>query len=198
MDYAMLSRQSIQSTSDQSDYAKYAAIAASSPAALAPEQSAIWSYPLREGDDEEVVFNMVNALLLRVHQSGHLAELSPRRTALVKEALDYYKSIRKDIPEAMPFWPLGLPTNQDDWICLGLRSRNRDRVYLAVWRIRGNDDCPHLPIERLRGYEADVRCAYPQANDSSWSWNAEEGRLTVRMPTVKTARLFELRIANRE
>jgi alpha-galactosidase len=109
MDYAMLSRHSIQSTSDQEDYANYAAIAASSPAALTPEQSAIWSYPLREGDDEEVIFNMVNALLLRVHQSGHLAELSPRRRELVKEALDYYKRIRGDIPVALPFWPLGLP-----------------------------------------------------------------------------------------
>ncbi len=198
MDYAMLSRQSIQSTSDQSDYVKYAAIAASSPAALTPEQSAIWSYPLCEGDDEEVVFNMVNALLLRVHQSGHLAELSPRRKELVKEALDYYKSIRREIPEALPFWPLGLPTNQDDWICLGLQSRHRDRVYLAVWRIRGDDDRILLPIERLRGYETDVRCAYPQINDSSWGWNAEEGQLTVRMPSVTTARLFELRIANRE
>ncbi|MGV2794640.1 alpha-galactosidase, partial [Clostridium perfringens] len=59
MDYAMLSRHSIQSTSDQEDYVNYAAIAAASPSALTPEQSAIWSYPLREGDDEEVVFNMV-------------------------------------------------------------------------------------------------------------------------------------------
>lgn len=61
MDYAMLSRHSIQSTSDQENYVNYAAIAAASPSALTPEQSAIWSYPLREGDDEEVVFNMVNA-----------------------------------------------------------------------------------------------------------------------------------------
>lgn len=109
MDYAMLSRHSIQSTSDQEDYVKYAAIAAGSPAALTPEQSAVWSYPLREGDDEEVIFNMVNSLLLRVHQSGHLAELTPRRRALVKEALDYYKSIRACIPQAFAFWPLGMP-----------------------------------------------------------------------------------------
>jgi len=67
MDYAMLSRHSIQSTSDQEDYVRYASIAAASPAALTPEQSAVWSYPLSEGDDEEVIFNMINALLLRVH-----------------------------------------------------------------------------------------------------------------------------------
>jgi alpha-galactosidase len=194
MDYAMLSRHSIQSTSDQENYANYAAIAASSPAALTPEQSAIWSYPLREGDDEEVIFNMVNALLLRVHQSGHLAELSPRRRELVKEALDYYKTIRQDIREAFPFWPLGLPTQQDDWVSFGLRYQ--DRVYLAVWRIGGGEAEIQLPLAQLAGQEATVHCAYPQAVDTDWSWNDESGELTVRLPSVKTARLFEFGVAN--
>ena len=95
MDYAMLSRYSIQSTSDQDDYRYYCTIAANSPSALTPEQSAIWSYPLREGDREEVVFNMVNAMLLRIHQSGHLAELTQERRDLVKEALDITKLFEK-------------------------------------------------------------------------------------------------------
>ncbi len=189
MDYAMLSRHSIQSTSDQENYVNYAAIAASSPAALTPEQSAIWSYPLREGDDEEVVFNMVNALLLRVHQSGHLAELSPRRRELVKEALDYYKTIREDIREALPFWPLGLPTQQDEWVSLGLRHENR--VYLAGWRGGGDEAEVRLPIAGPMGREAEIRCAYPQAADTEWSWDFDRGELTVRLPSAKTARLFE-------
>ena len=43
------------------------------PMGVTPEQSAIWSYPMRTGDREETVYNMVNALLNRIHQSGHLA-----------------------------------------------------------------------------------------------------------------------------
>ncbi|MBD2870227.1 glycoside hydrolase family 36 protein [Paenibacillus arenilitoris] len=192
MDYAMLSRHSIQSTSDQEDYVKYAAIAAASPAALTPEQSAVWSYPLREGDDEEVVFNMVNALLLRVHQSGHLAELSPRRRALVKEALDYYKSIRADIPEALPFWPLGLPKQQDDWVSFGLHAG--DRVYVAVWRTGGEAAEVELPLERWRGRELTARCAYPaEAPGTAWRWLPAEGALRASLPAGRTARLFELR-----
>lgn len=193
MDYAMLSRHSIQSTSDQENYVKYAAIAAGSPAALTPEQSAVWSYPLREGDDEEVIFNMVNALLLRVHQSGHLAELSPRRRELVKEALDYYKTIRGDIPEALPFWPLGLPTQQDDWISYGLYRD--DRIYLAVWRISGDQAEIKLPLERVKGKRLSVRCAYPaQSHHCEWQWNEEAGILQVSLPAVRTARLFEIRV----
>ncbi|MDI4650024.1 glycoside hydrolase family 36 protein [Cohnella hashimotonis] len=214
MDYAMLSRHSIQSTSDQEDYVKYAAIAAASPSALTPEQSAIWSYPLREGDDEEVVFNMVNAMLLRVHQSGHVAELSPRRRALVKEALDYYKTMRADIASGLPFWPLGLPTQQDDWICFGIRAEGR--AYVAVWRIGGEDaeialPLPWLAAEAERGAgdagsagKADAvggagpvraRIAYPAAHEgSAVAWDAEAGSLRVTLPRERTARLVELRL----
>ncbi|MDQ0062252.1 glycoside hydrolase family 36 protein [Paenibacillus harenae] len=196
MDYAMLSRHSIQSTSDQEDYVNYAAIAAGSPAALTPEQSAIWSYPLREGDDEEVVFNMVNALLLRVHQSGHLAELSPRRRELVKEALDYYKTIRGDIREALPFWPLGLPSDGDEWVSLGLRRD--DRLYVAVWRVAGESAEVTLPLPASPGNAAEpaIRCAYPAAPaaGTDWTWNAADSSLTVTLPASRTARLFEIQL----
>lgn len=191
MDYAMLSRYSIQSTSDQEDYIKYAAIAAGAPAVLTPEQAAVWSYPLREGDDEEVIFNMVNALLLRVHQSGHLAELSPRRRELVKEALDFYKTIRGDIREALPFWPLGLPAHGDDWLSLGLRRG--DKLYLAVWRIGGESAELALPLPELSGQTLAARCAYPAAaGDTGCGWDAAAGELRVTLPNPRTARLFEL------
>lgn len=198
MDYAMLSRYSIQSTSDQENYVNYAAIAAAAPSALTPEQAAVWSYPLQEGDDEEVVFNMVNALLLRVHQSGHLAELSPRRKELVKEGLDYYKTIRSEIPEALPFWPWGLPTQQDEWIAMGLRADGRQ--FIAVWRARdadGKGDQPAgrvLDLPDLRGKQVDVQCAYPLNFPGEHTWNSESGKLEVTLPAARTARLYEIKI----
>ncbi|MDO3410077.1 alpha-galactosidase [Saccharibacillus sp. CPCC 101409] len=194
MDYAMLSRHSIQSTSDQEDYVKYAQIAASSPAALTPEQSAIWSYPLREGDDEEVVFNMVNALLLRVHQSGHLAELSAPRRELVREALDVYKSIRGDIRESLPFWPLGLPKVEDGWVSFGLRRGGKR--YIAVWRLDAADSEAALPLPGMAGKAADCRLLYPQGRPGgSCAWDAEAGALDVTLERERTARLFEVREA---
>lgn len=191
MDYAMLSRHSIQSTSDQEDYVKYAQIAASSPAALTPEQSAIWSYPLREGDDEEVVFNMVNALLLRVHQSGHLAELSAPRRELVREALDVYKSIRGDIREALPFWPLGLPKVEDGWVSFGLRRGGKR--YVAVWRLDAENGEVALPVSGMIGKAADCRLLYPQGKPGGdCVWDSEAGALKVRLERSRTARLFEV------
>ncbi|MHB8128236.1 MAG: glycoside hydrolase family 36 protein [Mobilitalea sp.] len=190
IDYAMLSRYSIQSTSDQDDYRRYATIAANSPSGLTPEQSAIWSYPMSEGDKEEVVFNMVNAMLLRIHQSGHLAQINQERKILVKEALDYYKSMRQDIKTAVPIWPLGLSKFSDTWVCLGLRANKK--IYLAVWRRNSETDICTLPLPQIDGQKASVKCAYPSYEECEFAWNESSKSLTVKLPKQFTARLFEI------
>lgn len=190
MDYAMLSRYSIQSTSDQEDYVRYATIAANSPSAVTPEQSAIWSYPLTDGDNEEVIYNMVNAILLRIHQSGHLVNLSKQRMSYVKEALDYYKSIRKEIKNALPYWPLGISDYKDPWVSLGLRTEGVD--YLAVWRRNSQSGVVSIPVKHLKDKKVEVKCGYPKKVPCSWHWNQEAGELTVELPERISARVFEI------
>lgn len=189
MDYAMLSRHSIQSSSDQTDYMKNAAIAVSSPVGVNPEQCAIWSYPLRTGDREEVVVNMVNAMLLRIHQSGHLAELSPERFHLVKEGIACYKSIRADIKDSLPFWPLGLPSFYEDWLALGLGCGRK--LYLAVWRVRGGETA-EIPLPQVKGKKAEVRVLYPSFETETPVLDTAKGTLRVHRKAAKTARLYEI------
>lgn len=190
MDYAMLSRYSIQSTSDQDDYRKYCTIAANSPSALCPEQSAIWSYPMTSGDREEVVFNMVNAMLLRVHQSGHLGYIEPERKELVKEALSVYRKIRCDIKKAVPFWSLGTSKFSDDWVSLGLKTE--DTAYIAVWRREGSDDTCKLPVNFLAGKDAKIDCIYPSFNEEKFAYNKESATISVQLRKHFTARLFKI------
>ncbi len=190
IDYAMLARHSIQSTSDQDDYKRYATIAANSPSGLTPEQSAIWSYPMTAGDKEEVVFNMVNAMLLRIHQSGHLVNLTEERKVLVKEALDYYKTIRGDIRTSLPFWPLGLSAFSDTWVSLGLQTEKK--LYIAVWRRNSETDTCVLPLPGLSSPVAEVKCAYPSYKECEYLYNKENNSLSVRLPKTFTARLFEI------
>jgi alpha-galactosidase len=192
MDYALLSRHSIQSSSDQTDYLKNAVIAAASASLVTPEQCAVWSYPLREGDNEEVIMNMINTLLLRVHQSGHLVEISDERFALVKEAIQYYKSIRRDIKEGLPFWPLSKPGFYDPWISYGLDC-GKTR-YVAVWRMEGEKDTCVLYMPDLVGREVLVKVGYPQEGTLSYQWNREQGSLSVQIPTRRSARLLELHV----
>jgi len=193
-DYAMLSRYSIQSTSDQEDYRNYATISANASAGLTPEQAAVWSYPQRDGDEEETIYNMVNTLLLRIHQSGHLAELSDVRKTLVKEGIDYYKSIRAHIKKALPVWPLGYADNLDQWLAFALKTESK--AYMAVWR-RGGEDEIEVPLKQIwKGQRPGrVSMAYPKESmekNCSWEYRKDEGILKIKFNQTVMARLFEI------
>ena len=188
--YGYLSRYSIESTSDQSDYRKYPAIVAGSLAAIAPEQAAVWSYPLKGGDREETIFNMVNAMLCRIHQSGNVADLSEECAEIVREAIAYYKSIRDDIRSSLPIWPLGFPLVKDGWVSVGLRSA--DCLHLAVWRTGSPEQSCNLPLTHLKGTEINLNVGFPIEGDCALDWNVNEGILTVTLPGEYTARVLRI------
>lgn len=205
IDYALLSRYSIQSTSDQEDYRNYATIAANSATGVTPEQAAVWSYPMRQGNKEEVIYNMINAMLLRIHQSGHLAELPDDRISLVKEGIACYKNIRSDIKKAVPFLPLDIADNEDMWVCSGLQLE--DKAYLAVWKrqmegknnIRRNmcgEECTEttlsIPLGALPFAKDGIKatCIYP--SNEPVKFDVHDSTLTVNFDKPVMARLFKL------
>lgn len=189
MEYSLLSRQSIQSVTDQTDYKKMAAIAANCMTAVTPEQAAIWSYPLEDGDEEEVIFNMVNAILLRIHQSGHLAHIRPERLEYVKEGIAYHKQINKVLKEGLPIWPLGLASFLDDVMAVGIEHGKK--IYLAVWKVKGAEEKLEIPIAKLSGKDVQVKCSYPSQAEVPLKWVEEQGVLEVEMAAC-TARIFEM------
>ena len=183
MEYSQLSRHSIQSVTDQTDYRMMAAIACNCPTAVAPEQAAIWSYPLRDGDEEETCLNMVNAMLLRIHQSGHLAEMSSDRKALVQEAIRIHLSMVEALKDGVPFWPLGLADFQRSAFCMGIDC-GKDR-YLAVWNVSDGEETLRVPLKE--GETAAL--LYPSTLPRTW---AQEGSQLGTVLRARTASLFHL------
>ena len=183
MEYSHLSRHSIQSVTDQDDYVKMAAIACNCMTAVTPEQAAIWSYPMREGDEEETIFNMVSAMLLRIHQSGHLAELSKERLALVSEGIATHMEIVDKLKTGMPFWPIGLGAFGDPFLCVGVRCENE--AYMAVWHTTNGEETACIP---MRGY-AHAEVIYPKA--AAAAMRCTGGVLEVTLSGV-SARLFRI------
>lgn len=181
--YALLSRHSLQSSSDQTDYLKNAVIAATSSAGICPEQCAVWAYPLRDADAENVAMNMINAILVRIHQSGHLAEISPEGFAMVAEGISVYKQIRGDIRTAIPFYPTDMPHFSDGWFSFGLDCG--DKIYLAIWRIDGEEDSFDIPLDSIGNAE----CIYPAGAEVKYSVNRNV--LTAGL-NRRTARLFRI------
>src|SRR5215472_9493489 len=183
MDYAMLSRLQLQSMTDQEDYLKLPAILVGTSAAVLPEQLAIWSYPLANADADQASFNMVTAMMCRIHQSGHLASLSPQAAAQVMEGIRVYKEVlRKHIPAAVPFYPIGTSdvTNRAAPIALGMRSPNQ--TVLAVWRIEG-PSTTNIPMAG-----ANPKLVYP--TDLGINVTSTGGSVNVEFPRTHMACLI--------
>jgi alpha-galactosidase len=183
--YALLSRHSIQSSSDQTDYRMNAVVAAASSAGICPEQCAVWAYPLRDADVENVAMNMINAMLTRIHQSGHLAQISPEGFDMVAEGIAVYKQIRGDIPHALPVYPTGMPHFLDETFSFGLRCG--DHLYLAVWNVSDKEASIDLPLDVPAIREA--TCIYPAALDTAYTFEGSRLRVTLQ---GRTARLFRV------
>jgi alpha-galactosidase len=157
MDYAMLTNTQIQSSSDQTDYRKYPAIVVGALAAVIPEQLAVWSYPLQDGNAKEASFNMVNAMLCRIHQSGHLGNLPKESLDQVTKGIQVYKkSIAPYLSASVPFFPLGMPSMDDKQspVAAGLKTGNKR--FIAAWRLEGSNQVV------IPGYvKNEVKLLYP-------------------------------------
>jgi alpha-galactosidase len=186
MDYAMLSRLQVQSMTDQENYLKLPAILVGASAAVLPEQLAIWSYPLAEADADQASFNMVTAMMCRIHQSGRMDSLSPQAMAQVSEGIRVYKEVfRKHIPAAVPFYPLGTSdvTNREVPIALGMRSP--EQTLLAVWRIDG-PAMTRVPI----GGSREPKLVYPTGLGISVA--SADGAVNVEFPRSHMACLISV------
>jgi len=185
MDYAMLSRLAMQSTSDQQDFRKYPPIAASAPVSILPEQAASWAYPQPEMDAEESSFCLVTGLLGRFYVSGHLNRMSVEQRSRVATAITVAQQLRGEIATAHPHWPLGLPRWDDAWLALGLRGTGSD--LLSIWR-RGGANATTLSFPHLVGRDVEVTPVFP-LDLPAWhsDWDAATGTLHVRGTDARLA-----------
>jgi alpha-galactosidase len=188
MEYSLLSRHSIQSVTDQTDYLKMAAIACNCMTAVTPEQAAIWSYPVQRDDREEVVFNMVNAILFCIHQSGRLLGLSAECLDLIREGIGFHVSICEETALGLPFWPIGMATIRSPYCCVGVKC-DKTR-YLAVWNL-SNEEPFSIPLPEAPP-DASIDCAYPKSLPVAYGWDKDDRRLTLDM-APKTARIFRMK-----
>lgn len=204
MDYETLQHFSIASTSDQTDYRKYPYIAGNVLSAILPEQGAVWSYPVDSYGEpncefnptkewveehiskEQVVMNMINAFLGRMHLASYIELLSEEKQALIREGVSYADSLTSVKKTALPYFPLGFTDFSKDTVAAGLKSGSK--LYLAVWNI-GGDTHKNIPIDAPI---MTARVAYPSYGEEV-SFN--KGCLSVTLPERYSARFIELELA---
>ncbi|WP_167132718.1 glycoside hydrolase family 36 protein [Paramicrobacterium chengjingii] len=193
MDYAMLSRLHLQSTSDQQDPVMYASIAAAAAASVLPEQAGNWAYPQPGMSKEARTFALVNGILGRMYLSGYLNRMSDGERSAVREAVSAHKRVLVDIDKRHPVWPLGLPEWDAGWVALGLCAGRH--IYLSLWRRWDAPGDIVIPLRDAVGTTISVESFFPAEQDAwTWKWSADAGELHVRAPTTEsTARVLEIR-----
>jgi Melibiase len=193
MDYAMMSRLHLQSTSDEQNALLYPPIVAASAASLLPEQSGIWAYPQPGMAFEQSVLTLATGMLGRLYLSGYLNRMPPAGLDLVGEAVRAHKALAADIAGSVPFWPLGLAAAPGDpWVAYGLRGATRS--HLVVWRLDGADPYLRIDLPHLKGRQVGIEPVFPIAGTGwSWQWDAERAQLhcVVTTPTP-AARVISL------
>ena len=192
MDYALLSRMQLQSTSDQQDPLHYPAIAVAAPLSVLPEQSASWAYPQPDMSDEQIAYTMCTGLLGRLYLSGRLDAMTAGQHELVRDGVSRHREIRAALAGAVPVWPLGLPGPADPWLSLALRAG--DVTYLAVWRQAGADPGVRLELPHLRGRPVRADVLYPRRLPA-WATDFSSGTGTLTLVAGSpepAARIFRL------
>ena len=160
MDYKSLSVFSLMSTSDQIDYLKYPYIAGNILSAVIPEQAAVWSYPVgkcsrEEINDDQIIMNMINSFLGRMHLASHLEWMNEHQLKLVQEGVEFYKTLSDVKKDALPYFPKGFTSFGEEQVCAGFRTNNQ--IYLAVWCL--GEECS-VDIEIDEEIE-NLKIAYP-------------------------------------
>ena len=179
MNYDILDTLSIQSVTDQEDYRLNGVIASNTATGILPEQAGFWIYPSADADKYEVTYNMVNAMLHRMHVSGAVTQIGAQELELMKEGIEYYKNIRAEIPDFMPFYPIGNSGFYDEWSAEGYTANGR--CYIAAWR-RGGAAEIFLPLGfTLKAFSI----AYPNFPENSV--RAEKGGITVHIGHINSA-----------
>ena len=202
MDYRTLGEFSIVSTSDQTSYLNYPYIAGNVLSAVLPEQAAVWSYPVDSFGEvnadfsptkewvnqnipaEQIVMNMINSFLGRMHLASHLELLSEEKFALVQEGVAYYKKLSKIRNQAVPIFPKGFTRFGEDGVVCGLRDGKK--IYLAVWNL-GKKKQVKIPLDYPI---TTAKLGYPSF--ATTPFRLENQQLIVDFEEEKMARFFEL------
>ena len=204
MDYKTLSAYPLISTSDQTDYLKYPYIAGNILSAVIPEQAAVWSYPVGAGivglplpkeydkkwvaeniSEEQIIMNMINSFLGRMHLASHLELLNEKQFKLVREGVLYYNSLTKPKKQSTPYFPNGFTQFGEKLIANGFETA--EKIYLAVWNLGEKEREIKLLVNCKYG---GVKLTYPLGGQASYE--VKEGTLYLKNIRKKTARFFEI------
>lgn len=187
LDHKTLSLFALGNTSDQVYYNRTPYIACNLASYLVPERMGVWSYPIAGQTDEQVNMNLVNGVLFRMQLAGEIYKLDEKQSALIKDAVDFYNSIKDFKKNATPYLPMGYCEFFDKTVAFGLKGEGK--LLLAVYNLSGEKQ-KKIPLPSLKVNS--VKTVFPFR--STAKANLENGELAVKFEHDEEAVIFELEI----
>lgn len=157
MNYDLLSRFCLQSTSDNESFIYTAPIAANSLLGVLPEQAGIWVCPLAGMEKNKLVYTIVNGMTGVLYLAGRPNEQG-ENFSLLCEGIEVYKSYRDEIKTFIPTYPLGFNKFGSSLHCVACKT-DGNKTYLFLWQTEGTGKI-ELPIEAKS-----CECIFPKQND---------------------------------
>ncbi len=177
------------SATDQGIYYNIPPIVANLPLAILPEQMGIWCVPVYDSDypttnDEKVIMNVINSLYGVMHLCSKIDVLTKRQKALLKEGMEYYRSLAKIKKDAIPVMPDGFTRFDEETVFTGMRTKNK--LYLSIYNI-SSEKCTIKKDLSKYGIE-NVFLTYPSQSNNEYS--LKDGCFTLELNPM-SARAFE-------
>ena len=195
----------LQSFSDQEDYRLNPSILIGQMAVMPPEKEGIWSYPypqlfkdMKEStlskeqleshcDGRQTVFNMVSSMMGYMYLSGRIDLADANNKALIKEAIEVYKTYKDDICNCVPIFDLPMKGMQEnDYRVLALKNEEKGEMLLAVWALEENEFT--VALKELKNSR--IQKLYPSAENVLFSHDGE--KLCCRFEDKYSACLFKV------
>ncbi len=145
--------------------------------------------------DEEIVFALTVGLVGRLYLSGFLSEMSEHQLALVRGAVQAHRDTRQLLATAIPRFPLGLPSWDDQWVAVAFDAQaSHGQTLVAAWHLPGAAPDLQVVLPHLRDTQAEVTQLHPSPGvGADWFADYGPGTLTLRAPVDgATARIFRL------
>ncbi|MBQ8229408.1 MAG: alpha-galactosidase [Clostridia bacterium] len=204
-DNGTLKRFHLQSFSDQEDYRLNPSILIGQMAVMPPEKEGIWSYPYPQlfkdmkektlseeqleshRDGRQTVFNMVSSMMGYMYLSGRIDLADENNKALIKEAIEVYKTYKDDICHCVPIFDLPMKGMQEnDYRVLGLKNQENGEMLLAVWALEEQEFT--VALKELKNSR--IEKLYPSADNVAFHHDGE--KLCCRFQDKYSACLFKI------
>ena len=104
---------------------------------------------------------MINSFLGRMHLASHLELLTDEQLGLVKEGVEYYKTLSEVKKKALPCFPNGFTRFGDESVVAGFETH--DKIYFAVWNLKNEQSEISFNLSKNI---TEAKIAYPSSSSA--------------------------------